>query len=262
MNGDNITVIFSDVSGAEWYDLTVNIQTASVQFDDLPTAGTIADAVWDEARSGHTTSGTFGEGVKAESLNTQAQSDVEAVVDGVVQDYRLHELLDSTLSSAPVAGSLFGDLTEDDGGTQRFTANALEQGPTGTGLDAAGVRAAIGMASANLDTQLGDLPTAGENADAVWDEARSGHSTAGTFGESFNGVVSGQAATGTLSTTEMTTNLTEATDDHYIGRIIVWITGALAGQATDITDYVGSTKKLVFSAVTDTPSNGDRFVIV
>lgn len=60
----------------------------------------------------------------------------------------------------------------------------------------------------------------------------------------------------------MTTNLTEATDDHYIGRIIVWITGALAGQATDITDYVGSTKKLVFSAVTDTPSNGDRFVIV
>lgn len=34
-------------------------------------------------------------------------------------------------------------------------------------LDAAGVRAAVGLASANLDTQLGDLPTAAENANAV-----------------------------------------------------------------------------------------------
>jgi hypothetical protein len=34
-------------------------------------------------------------------------------------------------------------------------------------LDAAGVRAAVGLASANLDTQLGDLPTAGEVAAEV-----------------------------------------------------------------------------------------------
>ena len=49
-------------------------------------------------------------------------------------------------------------------------------------LDAAGVRSAVGLASANLDTQLGDLPTAAENADAVWDEVMSGHTTAGTYG--------------------------------------------------------------------------------
>lgn len=34
-------------------------------------------------------------------------------------------------------------------------------------LDAAGVRTAVGLGSANLDTQLGDLPTATENADAL-----------------------------------------------------------------------------------------------
>lgn len=34
-------------------------------------------------------------------------------------------------------------------------------------LDAAGVRAALGLASANLDTQLAALPTADENADAL-----------------------------------------------------------------------------------------------
>ena len=38
--------------------------------------------------------------------------------------------------------------------------NALSGG--GSGLDAAGVRAAVGLASANLDTQLGDVPTVAE----------------------------------------------------------------------------------------------------
>ena len=90
-------------------------------------------------------------------------------------------------------------------------------------LDAAGVRSAVGMASANLDTQIADLPTVAEFeartllaaayfdptldtvtvgtnndktgyslavtpptaaavADAVWDEATSGHTTLGTYG--------------------------------------------------------------------------------
>ena len=37
MNGDNITVIFSDAAGAEWCDVLINIQTAAAQIDDLPT---------------------------------------------------------------------------------------------------------------------------------------------------------------------------------------------------------------------------------
>jgi hypothetical protein len=90
-------------------------------------------------------------------------------------------------------------------------------------LDAAGVRSAVGLASADLDTQLEDLPTVAEFqartllaaayfdptldavtvganndktgyslavtpptaaavADAVWDEATSGHTTDGTYG--------------------------------------------------------------------------------
>ena len=54
---------------------------------------------------------------------------------------------------------------------------------TGTAtLTAENVRAAIGLATANLDTQLAALPTAAENADAVWDEATSGHTTAETYG--------------------------------------------------------------------------------
>lgn len=54
-------------------------------------------------------------------------------------------------------------------------------------LDAAGVRSAVGLATANLDTQIGALPTAGENADAVWDEALAGHAGAGTAGAALTG---------------------------------------------------------------------------
>jgi hypothetical protein len=54
-----------------------------------------------------------------------------------------------------------------DGAVYRYTANALELGPTGSGLDAAGVRAAIGLNSANLDSQLDAIPTAAENAALV-----------------------------------------------------------------------------------------------
>lgn len=100
-----------------------------------------------------------------------------------------------------------------------------------------------------------------EIADGVWDEAKSGHTTQGTYGENFVQMISASAVTGTLSTTQMTTDLTETTDDHYNGRTIVWTTGNLAGQATDITDYTGSTKLLTFTAVTEAPANGDDFII-
>lgn len=75
-------------------------------------------------------------------------------------------------------------------------------------------------------------------------------------------IVSGAAATGTLSTTQMTTDLAEATDDHYNGRIIIWTSGVLKDQATNITDYAGSGGLLTFTAVTEAPSDSDTFVIV
>lgn len=74
-------------------------------------------------------------------------------------------------------------------GTRLLTAGTnivLAKGTGVTGfndLDAAGVRTAIGIASANLDSQLGDIPTAAENADAVWDEAIGDHDDAGSTGE-------------------------------------------------------------------------------
>ena len=55
------------------------------------------------------------------------------------------------------------EMTEDDGGTRRLTTNSLEQAPTG-----------------------GSAPTAAAIADAVWDEAISGHLGAGSTGNALN----------------------------------------------------------------------------
>ena len=87
------------------------------------------------------------------------------VRNGVVYNYGVN----TGSAYIPSAGSVaFGVPTDNTTGTATLTAE--------------NVRAAIGLATANLDTQLADLPTAAENADAVWDEATSGHTTAGTYG--------------------------------------------------------------------------------
>ena len=79
-------------------------------------------------------------------------------------------------------------------------------------------------------------------------------------------IVDGAAATGTLSTTEMTTDLTISVADQYKGRIIIFAsdtsTAALQGQATDITAASTTNGKLTFTALTTAPSNGDTFSIV
>lgn len=78
------------------------------------------------------------------------------------------------------------------------------------------------------------------------------------------GIVSGLAVTGTLSSTQMTTDLTEATDDHYKNRALVWLTGTLAGTAVRITAYLGSSKRFTYSTTptSESPANGDRFIVV
>ena len=79
------------------------------------------------------------------------------------------------------------------------------------------------------------------------------------------GVVTGSAQTGTLSTTEMTTDLTVTVNDQFNGRIITFrkdtSTAALRGQQTDITDTVTTNGKLTFTALTTAPADGDIFEI-
>jgi hypothetical protein len=125
-----------------------------------PTAAAIADAVWDEATAGHTTSGTFGEQLKTDVDAILADTN-ELQVDWV-NGGRLDNILDARASQASV----------DDVPTNAELATALAGADDATlaaiaglnNLSQANIRTAVGLASANLDTQLGDLPTNAELA--------------------------------------------------------------------------------------------------
>lgn len=80
--------------------------------------------------------------------------------------------------------------------------------------------------------------------------------------EAAKAMVTGAVSGGSSTTTVTNTNLTEATNDHYNGRVIVFVSGALAGQAATIEDYNGSTKAITHAALTEAAGSGDTFVIV
>ena len=145
-----------------------------------PSLASISDAVWDEARADHTSSGSFGEGVSS------VQGNVTGSVDSVVNTVTVGVNNDKTGYSL----------------TQTFPANFADLAITatdgyvtvGTNNDKSGYT--ISGTKTTLDS-LNDVSLA-SISDAVWDEARSDHTSSGSFGE---GVASVQGnVTGTVDT--------------------------------------------------------------
>lgn len=90
----------------------------------------------------------------------------------------------------------------------------------------------------------------------------SGDTTAADrFEAAMDGVVTASVNDASATTTSFVTDLTEATNDHYKGRLITFTSGALLGQQTDITAYNGTTKAITCTALTEAPANGTTFVI-
>lgn len=59
-------------------------------------------------------------------------------------------------------------------------------------------------------------------------------------------------------------DITEATADHYNGRIVIFTSGALVNQATEITDYAldSGEGRFTVTALTEAPADNVTFVIV
>ncbi len=123
--------------------------------------------------------------------------------------------------------------------------------------------------SDNIDLTATQKTSVNTEVDNALDTVLPGSPTTGSINDILDiqeeGVVTGAAAAGTLSTTEMTTDLTVTVNDQFNGRIITFrkdtTTAALRGQQTDITDTVTTNGKLTFTAITTAPSAGDIFEI-
>lgn len=144
------------------------------------TSADIADAVWDEAIAGHLTAGSTGA-----SLNAAGGSGDPWVTSlpGSYTTGQAGKILADILTDTADLQANQGDWATATGfatsaalATVDANVDAIlvDTGTTIPGLvaslndiDAAGVRTAVGLSSANLDTQIAALPTATENADAL-----------------------------------------------------------------------------------------------
>lgn len=223
--------------------------------NDVSTAQ-VADAVWDEAQAPHVSAGTFG--IIASEIAT-----IDTVVDGIQTDLdngtdglgAIKTAVDAIPTSNPSAASI-ADAVLDEALSGHVTAGTLGKAIADTETTANNVetdtqdiqsRLPAALVSGRMDSNMSALD---DNATA-----------ATNLSASALGIVTG-ACEGTPSTTVIQTDLAESTDDHYIGRVVVFTSGAAANQATDITDYTGSTGTITVTALTTAPSATDTFVIV
>lgn len=162
-------------------------------------------------------------------------------------------------------------------GSSELAASAVTEIQSGLStLDAAGIRTAVGLASANLDTQLSSIQsdtdniqtripaalTAGGNmkSDAL---ALNGSTTAASnLSSSAQVLYIGTVDGATTTTTLIDSSLTQSATDFWKGRIIIFLSGSLKYQATDITAFDPATDKLTFTALTAAPSAADTYVVL
>jgi len=235
-NTDSGTTYASAVAGSVVKEIADNAGGSSL------TAADIADAVWDEAISGHAGSGSTGEALAAAggagdpwitslpgsytagqagyivgtNLNATVSSRAsQASVDDVPTNAELATALgtadDAVLAQIALVKAKTDSLPADPAdasdiaslvdalptaaenataiwaaGTRTLT--AIDEDSTTIDLDAA-IRAAVGMASANLDTQIGDLPTNAELATALDDLPTAAENATAVLGATVEGSV-------------------------------------------------------------------------
>jgi len=91
---------------------------------------------------------------RKDTMNATAKSEVNSGGGTFSETTDSAEALSEAVAAIDAIADKLDTAMVIDGAVYQFTANALELGSSGTGLDAAGVRSAIGLATANLDTQL------------------------------------------------------------------------------------------------------------
>jgi hypothetical protein len=188
MNGDNITIVCSDAAGAEWCDVIINIQTSARQIDDLAFPTTSGRSL-DVSATGEAGIDWANIGSPTTAVNLSATNiDVDQVVasvSGAVGSVTgsVGSVAANGITASSIATDALGALElAADAATEIATAvwatatrslTVLDEDSTTLDLDAT-IRAAVGLAAANLDTQLADLPT---NAELVTSQASADDAT-------------------------------------------------------------------------------------
>lgn len=175
---DSATTYASAVAGSVVKETADNAGGSSLTVAD------IADGVWDEAQSGHVSAGTFGRLAQVIRDNTaQAGAAGTITLDASASasdDFYNNTIIQITGGTGAGQSRIVSDYV---GSTKVASVNG--NWVTNPSSDSVFVIRAFGAVPGAT------APTAGEVADAVWDEAASGHVSAGTFGDYLDEAISG-----------------------------------------------------------------------
>lgn len=131
---------------------------------------------------------------------------------------------------------------------------------TATAIAADAITAAKIAASAITSSEL-DATAIAAIADAIWDELRSGHVAAGSFGQAAQATRMSTAQAGAAGTITLDASAS-AVDSFYNQTWVAIVAGTGAGQIRQITAYVGATKVATISPNWATnPDNTSVFAI-
>ena len=241
---------FAAVSGADgWYDYTVGtgdvdtvgevvfvVQDSSVCLPVMVRAQVVEEAIYDALFAG-----------SAAAFDANQRVDVGEWLGNVVTfgtggpDVNINAISDDTTAASNME-SAFDGTGYDVGGIDVSELNTAVDaiGSDGTGLTEAGGTGDQLTAVASA----ANLATVDANVDTM-----------------VLGIITGAAATGTLSVTQCTSDLTGYANDQLIGRVITFTSGDAEGESTDITDYAATGGLISYTAITTAPANGDTFKI-
>ena len=122
-----------------------------------PTAAAIADAVWDEAMSGHTTAGTYGGRIpRSDSSNVEVKLTGSAHIAADIHELQPGVIDDTDFAAGSVNDRLDTMLVAD-GAVYQYTANALELAPSGGG-GGGSTTVRMGPFEVRAEGQASDLP--------------------------------------------------------------------------------------------------------
>ena len=150
-------------------------------------------AIWDALTSALATASSIGkllvDNINATISSRLASASYSAPLDAAgtrsalgLASANLDTQIDALPTAAENAAAVRSNLTTELGRIDAAISTRLASATYAAPLDASGTRAAVGLASANLDTQIATLPTASENASAVWEEPLASHTSGGTYG--------------------------------------------------------------------------------
>lgn len=198
------------------------------------------------------------------SGDSTAADNLESACD----NYSVTRGLSGTALPAAAADAVGGLPISDAGGLDLDTMNAnVSAVLADTGTDGVVLAADAITAAKIADDAIGDehwnVTAAAANVTQINSVAAAAVRLALSAGQIIPGTVS-DAETAPSTTEFAADDITEATADHYNGRLVVWTSGALAGQVTDVTDYELDTGEGLFTvtALTEAPADGDTFVLV